>query len=88
MSKVVPITSRTRIMNALQRASRVVIQAMGDDTLSATDQKYIRLIMGHIDRAMNKAIEMHRVDDDLEDFDECENCGTFVHDGPCVEEAQ
>lgn len=80
------ISVKTRVQNALHRAMQEVQHGLVNDALSAKDKQILKVIDRHIDHAALKAYELARVDDDLEDFDVCTGCGTFVHNGPCVSE--
>ncbi len=80
------ISRKTRVLNALHRAMQEIQQGIGDSSLSERDKKILKLADKHNDHAYLKIKEMSRVDDDLDEFAECENCGTLVHEGPCVSE--
>lgn len=78
------VSFKTRLHNATRRVDMILAEASLDKDVSDRDRKILKVIEKHNDNAMRRCYELSRVDDDLEDFDECPNCGTIVHDGPCV----
>ena len=75
---------KRKLQNLFSRAARIIQEGIVDDGTTADAKKLLRRIDKHLDHAHLAVLEMTPRGPTIDDDDECPECGTAPHDGPCV----
>jgi hypothetical protein len=79
---------KRKLQNVFSRAARLIHEGIVDDGVTADAKKILRRIDKHLDHAHLATFDIAPKGPSIEEDDECPDCGTAPHEGPCVGAAE